>query len=205
MHSPSSHHWQCLKRLLRYVRGTIYYGLAIRRSSLPMHVTAFADSDWAGNADDRTSTSAYLVYLGSTLIFWRSQKQRTVARSSIEAEYRAIAHATAELEWVRNLLQELHQPLPGPPTVLSDNLGATYFSANPVFHSRMKHLALDYHFVRQLVQSGRLSVRYIPTAQQLADTLTKPLPATRFLLLRSKIGVVDASSILRGRIREEKE
>ncbi|CAL1353625.1 unnamed protein product [Linum trigynum] len=203
MHSPSSHHWQCLKRLLRYVCGTLSYGLAIRRSSLPMRITAFADSDWAGNIDDRTSTSAYLVYLGSTLISWHSQKQRTVARSSTEAEYRAIAHATAELEWVRNLLQELHQPLTESPTVLSDNLGATHFSANPVFHSRMKHLALDYHFVRQLVQSGRLSVRYIPTAQQLADMLTKPLAASRFLLLRSKIGVVDTSSILRGRIREK--
>ncbi|CAL1392711.1 unnamed protein product [Linum trigynum] len=203
MHTPSSHHWQCLKRVLRYVCGTISYGLAIRRSSLPLQVTAFADSDWAGNVDDRTSTSAYLVYLGPTLISWRSQKQRTVACSSTEAEYRAIAHAAAELAWVQNLLHELHQPLTSSPTLLSDNLGATYFSANPLFHSRMKHLAIDYHFVCQLVQDGRFHVRYIPTAHQLTDMLTKPLPSTRFLLLRSKIGVVDTSSILRGRIREK--
>ncbi|CAL1409091.1 unnamed protein product [Linum trigynum] len=203
MHSPSAYHWKCLKRLLRYVCGTISYGLAIRRSSDPLRLTAFADSDWAGNLDDRTSTSAYLLYFGSTLISWRSKKQRIVARSSTEAEYRAIAHAATELEWVQNLLTELRQPLSVSPTLFSDNLGATSFSSNPVFHSRMKHLALDYHFVRQLVQDGRLTVRYIPTAQQLADVLTKPLAATRFLLLRSKIGVVDTTSILRGRIREK--
>ncbi|CAL1362597.1 unnamed protein product [Linum trigynum] len=201
MHSPKSSHWQCVKRLLRYVSGTLTHGLSIRRSPGALSLSAFADADWAGNLDDRSSTSSYLVYLGSTLISWRSQKQRTVARSSTEAEYRAIANATAELEWVRNLLHELHHPLAAAPTVYSDNLGATYLSSNPVFHSRMKHLALDYHFVRQLVQAGRLQVSYVPTTNQLADALTKPLPATRFLLLRAKI--VDTSSVLRGRIRNK--
>ncbi|CAL1391748.1 unnamed protein product [Linum trigynum] len=203
MHSPTASHWQSVKRLLRYVSGTLTFGLSIRRSPGPLSLTAFADADWAGDRDDRSSTSGYLIYLGSTLVSWRSQKQRTVARSSTEAEYRAIANATAELEWVRNLLSELRQPLAAAPTVYSDNLGATYFSSNPVFHSRMKHLALDYHFVRQLVQSGRLHVSYIPTTNQLADALTKPLPSPRFLLLRAKIGVVDTSSVLRGRISDK--
>ncbi|CAL1362863.1 unnamed protein product [Linum trigynum] len=202
MHSPSASHWQSLKRLLRYVTGTIHHGLIIHRSPQPLTLSAFADSDWASNLDDRSSTSAYLLYLGSTLVSWRSQKQRTVARSSTEAEYRAIAHASAEIEWLQNLLQELHHPLQAPPTLYSDNLGTTYFCSNPVFHSRMKHLALDYHFVSHLVQEGRLVIRYIPTTQQLVDVLTKPLPAARFLLLRSKIGVVDTTSVLRGRIRD---
>ncbi|CAL1359312.1 unnamed protein product [Linum trigynum] len=109
----------------------------------------------------------------------------------------------AELEWVQNLLHELHHPLATAPTLYSDNLSATYFSSNHVFHSRMKHLTLDYHFVRRLVQAGRLHVSYIPTTHQLADALTKPPPSTRFLLMRSKIGVVDTSSILRGRIRDK--
>ncbi|CAL1377246.1 unnamed protein product [Linum trigynum] len=113
-----------------------------------------------------------------------------MARSTTEAEYRVIAHATVKSEWIQNLLLELRHPLRTPPTIHSDNLGATYFSANPFFHSRMKHLALDYHFVHQLVQDGRLRVTYIPTSHQLANALTKPLPATRYLLLRSKIGVV---------------
>ncbi|CAL1371894.1 unnamed protein product [Linum trigynum] len=203
MHAPTTSHWKCVKRLLRYVSGILTYGLSIRRSSGSLSLPAFADADWAGNLDDRSSTSGYLVYLGSTLISWRSQKQRTVARSSTEAEYRAIANATAELEWVQNLLHELFHPLAGAPTLYSDNLGATYFSSNPVFHSRMKHLVIDYHFVRQLVQAGRLRVSYVPTSHQLADALTKPLPSTHFLLLRAKIGVVDTSSVLRGRIRDK--
>ncbi|CAL1402685.1 unnamed protein product [Linum trigynum] len=98
MHVPTSHHWQCLKRLLCYVRVTITYGLAIRHTGLPLRLTAFVDSNWADNLDDRTSTSAYLVYLGSTPISWCSHKKRTVALSSTEVEYRVIAHVAAELE-----------------------------------------------------------------------------------------------------------
>ncbi|CAL1407242.1 unnamed protein product [Linum trigynum] len=81
MHAPSSSHWQCVKRLLRYVSGTLTCGLSIRRSNAPLRLSAFADSAWVGNLDDRSSTSGYLVYFCSTLISWRSQKQRTVARS----------------------------------------------------------------------------------------------------------------------------
>ncbi|CAL1399312.1 unnamed protein product [Linum trigynum] len=79
MHAPSAQHWQCVKRLLRYISGTLTFGLSIRRSSTPFTLTAFSDSDWAGNLDDPSSTSGYLIYFGSTLISWRSQKQRTVA------------------------------------------------------------------------------------------------------------------------------
>ncbi|CAL1405424.1 unnamed protein product [Linum trigynum] len=100
MHAPMAHHWQCVKRLLRYVSDTLSYGISIRHTASPLALTAFADSDWVGNRDDRSSTSRYLVYFGSTLISWRSQKQRTVVLSSTEAEYHAIAHATIELEWI---------------------------------------------------------------------------------------------------------
>ena len=97
------------------------------------HLSAFSDADWAGNLDDRSSTTAYIVYLGGNPISWKSAKQRTVARSSTEAEYRAIVHTTAELAWIRNLLSELQIRKISTPTVHCDNMRATNLSANPVF------------------------------------------------------------------------
>lgn len=198
MHKPLQLHWQALKRVVRYLKGTIFHGLLLKRN-VPLTLTGFSDADWGGNKDDFSSTTAYVIYLGSNIVSWKSSKQRTVARSSTEAEYRALAHASAEIQWIQNLLHELGVSFAQPPAIHCDNIGATYLSANPVFHSRMKHLALDYHFVRQQVQAGKLKVSYISTKDQLADAMTKPLSPQRFLFLRNKIGVSDGSSILRGR------
>ena len=113
--------------------------------------------------------------MGSTPIAWSSRKQTGVARSSTEAEYRSVANTAAELSWVCSLLTELGVTLSTKPVVYCDNVGATYLSANPVFHSKMKHLALDFHFVRNNVQSGALRVTHVSTKDQLADALTKPV------------------------------
>ncbi|GJR82519.1 retrovirus-related pol polyprotein from transposon RE2 [Tanacetum coccineum] len=141
------------------------------------------------------STTAYILYLGSNIISWKSAKQKSVSHSSTEAEYKALANAAVELAWVENLLTELGLTLPAPPRLYCDNIGA-----NPVYHSRMKHVALDYHFVREKVAVGSLRVHHINSVDQLADALTKPLSRAPFLSLRSKIGVSDGSFILRGRI-----
>ncbi|KAJ9552126.1 hypothetical protein OSB04_016171 [Centaurea solstitialis] len=131
----------------------------------------------------------------------RSTRQKSVSRSSTEAEYKALANASTELVWTKNLLHELGLTTNQPPTLFCDNTGATYLCANPVYHSRMKHIALDYHFVREQVSAGKLRVLHISSQDQLADMLTKPLARAPFLRNRSKIGVSDGSSILRGRIR----
>lgn len=112
-----------------------------------------------------------------------------VARSSTEAEYRSLTATAFEIIWLVSLLTELRVPLPATPTIYCDNIGATYLSTNPVFHSRMKHLALDYHFVRELVQTKLLRVSHVSSTDQLADALTKPLPQTRFYDLFVKIGL----------------
>ena len=148
MHRPTTGHWSLTKRLLRYLHGTIGYGLVVHRDS-PLSLHAFSNADWAGNQDDRTSTSAYVVFLGSNAISWCSRKQRSVARSSTEAEYKAVATTASEVIWLSSLLKELRVSCPSPPTIYCDNIGATYLCSNPVFHSRMKHIAIDFHFVRE--------------------------------------------------------
>ena len=188
MHRPSTEHWSAVKRVLRYLAGTMSHGIYLRANNKP-NLHAFTDADWGGNKDDYTSTGAYVVYLGSHLIAWSSKKQAAVSRSSTEAEYRALASTTAELCWISSLLTELGINVVTKPVIYCDNIGATYLAANPFFHSRMKHIALDYHFVRQFVQNGQLRVTHVTSADQLADALTKPLPRTRFQTLFVKIGL----------------
>lgn len=200
MHKPTTLHLQHLKRILRYLKNTINHGILLQPTSTH-NLTAYSDADWGENTDDRTSTSAYIIFLGSNPISWLSKKQRTVARSSTEAEYRAVATAASEVMWIRNLLSEIRVHQRNPPKILCDNVGATYLCANPVLHSRMKHISMDYHFVREQVQANQLHVSHVSTKDQLADILTKPLPTTKFNDLSSKIRVTNGNFILRGHIR----
>lgn len=130
-----------------------------------------------------------MQYIGSNLVSWSARKQKTVSRSSTKSEYKALADTVAELTWLETLLRELHVPLKSVPTLWCDNLGATYLSVNPVFHARTKHVEVDFHFVREKVAQGRLSVQFISTHDQIADVFTKPLSSERFLFLKSKLRV----------------
>ena len=154
MHKPTSDHWLLVKRLFRYLCGSVNEGILLYRDS-PQSLHAFSDAqlhafsdfDWAGNKDDFTSTSANIVYLGRNPISWSSKKQRSVAQSSTEAKYRFVANTAAELNWVCSLLDELGVSLSHSPVIYCDNVGATSLCSNPVFHSRMKHVAIDFHFI----------------------------------------------------------
>jgi histone deacetylase 1/2 len=180
---PTEVHWEAVKRILRYVKGTLQTGLQIRKSPLT-GISIFTDADWAGDVDDRRSTSGFAVFVGPNLISWSSKKQPTVSRSSTEAEYKALANGAAEAKWVDSLLKELGVTKQRTPILWYDNLGATYLTANPVFHARTKHIEIDFHFVRERVAKGELDVRFISTNDQVADVFTKP--ATRLMLDRFK-------------------
>lgn len=112
-----------------------------------------------------------------------SKKQATVARSSSESDYKAIANATSELIWLPSLFKELGVPVASP-VLWCDDIGATYLSYNPVFHARMKHIELDYHFFREQVSSGFIAVKFVPFTHQIADVITKSLHLTKFGQLR---------------------
>jgi len=158
-----------------------------RGSSFALH--GFTDADWAGSIDDRKSTGGYLVFFGQTPISWKSGKQRTVARSSIEAEYKALADGTAEVIWLQYLLTDLQVPSVSAPTIWCDNLGATYLSANPIFHARTKHVKVDYHFIHDRVAKKEIQIRFVPSWDQLAYVFTKPLPVASFTAFRFKLRV----------------
>ncbi|BFG36388.1 hypothetical protein CerSpe_226620 [Prunus speciosa] len=187
MSSPRSPHMVAVKRILRYVKGTIDFGLHFTPQSPSTRLIVYSDADWAGCPDSRRSTTGYLIYLGSNLISWCSKKQPTVSRSSAESEYRALAHACAESSWLCSLLYELGVRLHFPVLMHCDNLSTTYMAANPVFHARTRHIELDYHFVREKVALGSHQVCFIPSVDQQADLLTKPLHKPRHHLLCSKL------------------
>ncbi|XP_019189563.1 PREDICTED: uncharacterized protein LOC109183991 [Ipomoea nil] len=160
MHAPTTTDWASLKRVLRYIKGTLHFGLRISRSaSLDIH--AYSDSNWAG-----------------------------VARSSTEAEYKGLVDVSPEVTWFVSLLHEIGIPPASPPRLWCDNLGATYLCANPVFHAHTKHVGIDYHFVRDKVAKKELEVHFISTKDQLADIFTKSLSSIRFNSLRDKLNVL---------------
>nr|GEX12202.1 ribonuclease H-like domain-containing protein [Tanacetum cinerariifolium] len=179
MHDPREPHFLALKRILRYVRGTLSYGLQLY-SSTTSTLVAYSDADWADCPTTRRSTSGYCVFLGNNLLFWSSKRQSTISRSSAEAEYQGVANAVAETCWLCNLLHELHTPLSTATLVYCDNVSAVYLSSNPVQHQRTKHIEIDIHFVRDLVSTGRIRVLHVPSHYQYADIFTKGLP-TAFL------------------------
>jgi hypothetical protein len=146
LHTPTTLHSVAVKRILRFVKGITDLGLQIVKSP-SMMVSGYLDVDWAGCLDERRSTGGFAVFLGSNLILWSARKRPTVSRSSTEVEYKSIANATTEIMWVQMMLQELGIPHSLVATLWCDNLGATYLSANPVFHTRTKHIEVDYQFV----------------------------------------------------------
>ncbi|KAK6143111.1 hypothetical protein DH2020_023459 [Rehmannia glutinosa] len=194
MQCPLDNHWKALKRILRYLSGTRDYGIHITKSN-NLQLSAFTDADWGSDIDDRKSTTGLCVFLGSNIISWSSKKQRTVARSSTEAEYRSLASVTCDVLWLRSLLKELNIPQQKPTTVWVDNIGAVLLSVNPIHHSRTKHVEIDIHFIREKVEDKSISVHHIPAVDQIADILTKPLNGQFYARLRNKLTVVSKSSL----------
>nr|GEW98293.1 ribonuclease H-like domain-containing protein [Tanacetum cinerariifolium] len=171
MHDHREPHLASLKRVLRYVRGTLDFGLQLD-ASITGSLVAYTNADWAGCPTTRRSTSGYYVFLGDNLFSWSTKRQHTLSRSSAEAEYKGVANVVAETSWLRNFLRELHTPLLSTTLVYCDNISAIYMTTNPIQHQRTKHIEIDIHFVRDMVARGQVHVLHVPSRYQYADIFT---------------------------------
>ncbi|KAG6465891.1 hypothetical protein O3G_MSEX015473 [Manduca sexta] len=165
-------HWKAAKRVLRYLKGTLNYGLVFQKGGL--EVTGHVDADWAGNDVDRKSYTGFIFKIGNSLVSWESRKQRTVALSSTEAEYMALSDACKEALFVRNFLIELLN-IECKVLLYNDNQSALKLTSNSMFHSRTKHIDVRHHFIRDTIKGNMIDVKYLSTNLMIADVLTKPL------------------------------
>ncbi|KAJ8771561.1 hypothetical protein K2173_026738 [Erythroxylum novogranatense] len=187
--TPYETYWLAALHFLRYLRGTSSLGLFY--SAKPnTSVEVYCDSDWAACPISRKSLSGYCVFLGGSLVSWKTKKQNTVSRSSCEAEYRSMGSAVCELQWVCYLLHDLQVQFPTPIPLWCDSQSALHITENPVFHERTKHLEIDCHIVRNKFKEGFINPVYVSTHLQLADVLTKSLGYPQFTTIIARLGMV---------------
>lgn len=182
-------HLNAIKRICRYVKGTLNYGLVYTKGRGNYILSGYSDSDLAGSIEDRKSTSGMAFYLDESLISWVSQKQRCVALSSCEAEFMAATTAACQGIWLQRVLSQITEIKPGPVILYIDNRSAIDLAKNPVFHGRSKHIDVRYHFIRECVEQRLIVIKHVNTSSQRADILTKALPAAKFEKMRNLLGV----------------
>jgi hypothetical protein len=186
---PKQSHLIAVKRILRYISGTSPLGIWYSYDT-NTNLVGFSDSDWAGDVDDRKSTSGGCFYLGNNLVSWYSKKQNCVSLSTAESEYVAAGSCVTQLVWLKHMLSDYGLDSD---TLLMfcDNLSAISISRNPVQHSRTKHIDIRHHFLRDMVEDKIINIEHIETTNQLADMFTKPLDSERFFSLRKSLGMCD--------------
>ena len=191
MTKPSQEHWKGVKRILRYIKGTLNFGITFQAKDQTCILTGYSDADWANDTETRRSRSGYVFQINGCTISWCSKKQSCVSRSSTEAEYMALSLATQEAIWLRRLLENIGVKQKESTVMCEDNQAAIQLSRNPKFHNRTKHIDVAFHFVREKVQDKSIHVVYCRTDEMLADILTKGLPRQTFEKLRKQLCVTE--------------
>ncbi|KAL5581648.1 hypothetical protein UlMin_014090 [Ulmus minor] len=183
MSNPGKQHWEAIKWLFIYIKGTTNVGLIYEKNEegTRLRLEGFIDADYAGNLYNRKSTTAYMFCLNDCCICWKSQLQPIVALSTTKAEYIAATEAIKEVLWLQGLLKEL-KLLEDKATVYTDSQSALHLCKNPVFHERTKHVDVKYHFIREKVTDGSIIVEKISTKDNLANAGTKVVPLSKFKL-----------------------
>ena len=191
---PTEAHLTAVKRIFRYLKGTINLCIKYERSA-DNCLVGFSDANWAGDMNDRHSTTGNLFMMSGAAIAWSSKKQPVVALSTTEVEYVALSAATQEAVWLSRLLSDIKAPPQTPILIKEDNQGTISIARNPISHSRTKHIDVKFHYIREALEDGIIDLIYCPTEQMTADILTKPLARQQFETFQLEMGLKNLPSI----------
>ncbi|KAJ8621549.1 hypothetical protein MRB53_030078 [Persea americana] len=190
MERPTKSHLIAAKRALRYMKGTVKFRMFYTNGG-GKELIGYIDSDYAGDQDDKKSTSGYVFLMNSRAISWSSKKQPVVTPSTTEAEFITAASSACQVVWLRRILKNLNQVQSSPTVVYCDNISVIKLLKNSVMHGRSKHIDVRFHFLRDLVKDGVVELIQCSTQDQVADVLTKPLKLDVFLKMRGLLGVCE--------------
>ena len=188
--APTTQHWTAVKRILRYLKGTLNLGLVYKSDD--NELVAYSDADWAGDLNDRKSTSGYVFILGGAAISWKSRKQSCVALSTAEAEYMALASTAQEAMWMKRLIHEFESMKEGnmsPVKIYEDNQSAICIAKSQQQHGRSKHIDIKFHFTRGQVELKNIQLVYCKSRDMIADVFTKPLSGPLFKRMCAMMGM----------------
>jgi len=186
---PREPHMQAAIHLLKYLKGIVNTGLLYPIKS-HFNVQANTDANWGRCVYSRKSITGYCIFLGKSLVSWKTKKQKTTSKSSAESKYCVMSDTTAELMWIAGILRDLQVSVSLPATLHCNNKVAQYIAANLVFHNRTKHIDINFHYIRDKITEGFIQTSHINSRLRLADIMTKPLPATHHHQLSLKLGLV---------------
>jgi hypothetical protein len=190
MHTPRHLHLAAVRHIIRYLRRSSGRGLFFPTGS-SLRLVAYSDADWAGCPDTRWSVTGWCMFLGDSLISWKSKKQARVSKSSTESEYRAMSTACSEIVWLRWLLAELGFSQSDSTPLHADNTSAIQIAANPIYHERTKHIEVDCHSIREALDNRVISLPHVSTTLQIADVFTKAMTRQRHQFLVGKLMLLD--------------
>ncbi|KAK6148389.1 hypothetical protein DH2020_019301 [Rehmannia glutinosa] len=186
--NPKESHMSVVKRIFRYLKGTIQYGLFYPKNE-NFSLKGYRDSDYAGNIDDRKSTSGSCQFLGDCLVSWFLKKQNCVSLLTAEAEYISTAFCCTQLLWMKQTLADYKCSFESVP-IFCDNISAINIAQNLVHHNRTKHMEIRHHFLRDCVSKRKIEISFVPSQDQLADIFTKPLSSETFASIRARLGIM---------------
>lgn len=190
LEKPKERHWTMIKRIMRYIKGSLTLGIYYDATAKGGNLEVFSDADYASDQHTRRSVSGLVCKYSGGAIIWASRRQKRVSLSTTEAEYIAASEAAKDAIWLSQLHNKI-APLTTVPILRVDNVSAIKLTKNPSFHKRTKHIDVRFHYVRERVQEQQLKIEYVPSEEQAADILTKPIPRVQFEKLRRMLGMIN--------------